>query len=138
MIINTILLTVLTILVIWISELLNKISSKKFFPKHYKKIKETEKKLSDLKNLIRLTLLQEDKNTYQELQKEYAELYNSIFFQKIIMNLIFFIPILIYTPIVHFLFLDIKLLLPPINLIIFLIGLFYLLKFIVSLYKNFR
>jgi hypothetical protein len=137
MIINTITLTIITIAVMLLSELFTKKIAQKLFPVQLKKIKETEKKLKDLKNLIRLTMLNNDNLSYKKLQSEYAEHYNSIFFTKIRINSIFIIPLLVFIPLASFAYNNQALLLPAINLIFFVAGIYFLVKFIISLVKNF-
>jgi len=137
MIINTITLTIITFGVMLLSELFTKKMTLKIFPKHLKKIKDTEKKLDELKNLIRLTMLNNDNLTYKKLQSEYAEYYNSIFFTKIKINSVFIIPLLVFIPIASFFYNSQPLLLPAINLIFFIAGIYFLGKFIISIVKNF-
>ncbi len=138
MIVNTIIFTLISLLLFLFSDYFSKQISKKIFPKHYKKIKDIEKRMKDLKNLIRLTIIHNDKESYYKLQREYSELYNSIFFLKIFLYLTFFIPILVFASIMNFFYKYTELILPPINLLIFLLGIYFIIKMIISFYKNFK
>jgi len=137
MVINTITLTIITIAVMLLSELFTKKMTLILFPEQLKKINATEKKLAELKNLIRLTMLNNDNLTYKKLQSEYAEHYNSIFFTKIKINSIFIIPLLVFIPLASFFYHNQPLLLPAINLIFFVAGIYFLVKFIITMIKNY-
>ena len=137
MIYNSVVLISATVLILRLSELLNKRFGKKFFPDYYKRIQSADKRLNELKNLIRLTYIHNDKKTFQILQKDYAELYHKIFLVKIIVYSIIFIPVIIFAPIAYFFYTGKPLFLPAVNLIIFVIGLYFLIKFLVSTFNNF-
>lgn len=137
MILNSIIFGLVTILILLLSEIFNKRVGRKVFPVYYQKIDDIDKRLNELKNLIRLTLLHEDKKTYQKLQKEYADLYNKIFFIKALVNSIYFIPIIIFAAIASVFFIRWDMILPPLNYIIFLTGFYFLIKFIILIISNF-
>ena len=137
MILNSIILSVITILILFLSEIFNKKIGRKLFPIHYKKIEEIDKRLFELRNLIRLTLIHNDKKTYEKLQKEYSELYNKVLWTKILVNSIFLIPIILFTVIVNIFFWKWDLFLPPVNMIIFVLGFYFLVKFIISVLRNY-
>lgn len=137
MILNSIILSLLTVIILFISEYFNKKLGKKFFPIHYKRISDIDKRLLELRNLIRLTLIHNDQKAYDRLQKEYSELYNKIFITKIMVNSIFLIPIILFTVIVKFFFKDWDMFLPPVNLIIFVVGLYFLAKFLIAVFRNY-
>ncbi|MFC2130772.1 hypothetical protein ACFLSQ_05010, partial [Bacteroidota bacterium] len=123
--------------VLLLSELFTKKFGKKIFPEYYKSILKVDKRLKELKNLIRLTLIHNDKNTYAMLQEEYAELYNKIFFTKLISNSIFLIPLVIFAIAAFFYFIDKYLLLPPLNFILLIVGIYFLIKLLYSFFRNF-
>ncbi len=137
MMLNSIILTFITIVVLLLSELFTKKFGKKIFPEYYKRILKVDKRLKELKNLIRLTLIHNDKSTYAMLQKEYAELYNKIFFTKVIVNSIFLIPLVIFATAAYFYYYNKLLLLPPLNFILFIVGIYFLIKFLYSIFRNF-
>ncbi len=136
MIVNTAILTALTLLVLFLSEKANKKFGKKVFPGYTRKIKKTEEKLEGLKNLIRLTFIHKDEKTREKLQKEYSELHSRIFFVKMATNTFFLVPYVIYGVVAYFVFRDKELLLPPINYIILILGVYFIVKFLAMTLKN--
>ena len=137
MILNTFILSTITIMVLILTDLYYKKIGRKIFPLNYNKIDRFDKRLSELRNLIRLTIIHNDKKSYDKLQKEYSELYNKIFFTKISVNSIFLIPVIIYTLIINIFLKETDLWLPPINLIIFILGIYFLVKFLITILKTY-
>lgn len=137
MILNTFILSTITIMVLILTDLYYKKIGRKIFPLNYNKIDRLDKRLSELRNLIRLTIIHNDKKSYNKLQKEYSELYNKIFFTKISVNSIFLIPVIIYTLIINIFLKETDLWLPPINLIIFILGIYFLVKFLITILKTY-
>jgi hypothetical protein len=137
MILNTIILSALTILVLFLSDLYYKKIGRKIFPLYYDKIDRIDKRLSELRNLIRLTMIHNDKKSFEKLQKEYSELYNKILFTKISVNSIFLLPLIIFSILINIFLKHWELWLPPVNLIIFILGIYFLVKYLIAIIKSF-
>lgn len=135
MILNSIIFGLITILILLLSEIFNKKAGRILFPIYYKRIDDIEKRLKELKNLIRLALIHKDRKTYEKLQKEYAEIFNKVFFIKVLVNSIFFIPIIIFAAF-STVFYTLEMILPPLNFIVFLTGFYFLVKFIILIINN--
>jgi hypothetical protein len=138
MILNSVIFGLITILILLLSEIFNKKAGRKLFPIYYKRIDDIGKRLNELKNLIRLALINNDKKTYEKLQKEYAEFYNKVFIIKALVNSIYFIPIIIFAAFSTVFFHTWEMILPPLNFIIFLTGFYFLVKFIILIISNFN
>ena len=138
MLLNSLIFLGIMCCILFLGELSVRLLPKYFFLEKLEQLKKIDKRLQEYRNLIRLTLLNNDSNTYRKLQKEYAELYNSIIFIKILFNLLFFIPVLIFAIIIYLFFIDWEIIFPPINFIIFLTGIYFVIKVLISLIKNFN
>jgi hypothetical protein len=132
---NSIIVGSLTIIILLISDYYNKRLIRKIFPVFQKKIVFTDKKLGELKNLIRLTMLHNDKTTYYKLQKEYSEHYNQVLYIKIIVNSIFFVPIFLFTIISSLLYNYYPTFIHPISLVMLITAIYFLIKLTISLNK---
>ena len=137
MVLNTLILSALTIIVLILTDINYKKIGRKIFPLNYDKIDKFDKRLSELRNLIRLTMIHNDKKSFNKLHKEYSELYNKILFTKIFVNSIFFIPVIIFTVLVNVFLKKWDFWLPPINLIIFIMGVYFLVKYLIIILKSF-
>jgi|GEM_PF-5361970 len=137
MILNTIIFALITFIILFLSDIINRKVGKKLFPLHFRRIEVIDKRLMELRNLIRLTLIHNDKKTTEKLQKEYSEQYNKVFFIKLMINSIFLVPILMFAVIINYLPFIWELILPPVNLVIFMVGIYFLIKFSIVMFKNF-
>lgn len=134
--ISSIIATIIIISILVFSELFTKYFGKIIFRNQNKELERAEVKLKELRNLIRLAILNNDRITSEKIQKEYSNLYGKVLYLRMVVNSIFLIPMFVFYVFTIYFFKEIHLFMPIINLIILVTGLYFLVKFLYIVYRR--
>jgi len=136
MVVNSLIATIVILSILIFSELFTKLLGKRIFKNQNKELTKAEVKLKELRNLIRLAILNNDRKTSEKIQNEYSSLYGKVLFLRITINSIFIIPMLIFYCFTFYYYKNIHLFMPIINLMILITGLFFLVKLLYNIYHR--